>query len=82
MTAHHNPAIVWAIIAAGHRVAFRAPFYPVDGAIEYVFNTIQQQLTYRMHEITDAQELEDAVESIIGGIVDFRNYFYNVGFSL
>ena len=82
LTAHHNPAVVWAILAAGHRIAFRAPYYPVDGAIEYVFNSIQQQLTYRMHEITDYAELEQAVQDIIGGMVDFRNYFFNVGFTL
>lgn len=58
LTVHHNPAVVWAILAARHRVAFRAPYYLVDGVIEYILNSIQQHLTYCMHEITTPTELE------------------------
>ena len=29
---------------AGHRYEIRAPYWPVDGAIEYVFNAIQPNL--------------------------------------
>ena len=82
LTAHHHQAVVYTIIAAGHRVVFRAPYYPVDGAIEYVFNSIQQQLTYRMHDILTEDDLEDAMRAIIGAMINFVNYFYNVGFTL
>ena len=82
LTAHTNQAVVYAILAAGHRVVFRAPYYPVDGAIEYVFNSIQQQLTYRVHDILTEVDLEDGVRAIIGAMINFVNYFYNVGFTL
>ena len=82
LVAHKHPAVLYAIFAAGHRVVFRAPYYPVDGAIEYVFNSIQQQLTYRVHDIFDEDDLEDEMMGIIGGMIDFVNYFYNVGFTL
>ena len=41
LNAHTNPTIFAMIINSGHRILFRAPYYPVDGPIEYIFNTIQ-----------------------------------------
>jgi hypothetical protein len=35
------------IFAAGHRIVFRAPYYPIDGPIKFVFNTIQTYLAIR-----------------------------------
>eukprot|EP00537_Pseudo-nitzschia_pungens_P001385 CAMPEP_0172378124 /NCGR_PEP_ID=MMETSP1060-20121228/69262_1 /TAXON_ID=37318 /ORGANISM="Pseudo-nitzschia pungens, Strain cf. cingulata" /LENGTH=146 /DNA_ID=CAMNT_0013105839 /DNA_START=815 /DNA_END=1256 /DNA_ORIENTATION=- len=52
LLAHHNPLTLNAILAAGHRFVFRAPYYPVDGPIEYVFNTIEMALSYRMYDIS------------------------------
>jgi hypothetical protein len=40
------------IYAAGHRLAFRAPYYPIDGPIEFVFNTVQGMLRINMAQIT------------------------------
>lgn len=40
LNVHRNPAVVQEILTHGHRLVFRAPYYAVDGAIEYVFNTI------------------------------------------
>jgi hypothetical protein len=39
------------IHTAGHRVMFRAPYYPIDGPIEFVFNTIETFLTINMHKV-------------------------------
>ena len=44
LSSHKNPLILNAILNAGHRYVFRAPYWPVDGAVEYVFNAIQTQL--------------------------------------
>jgi hypothetical protein len=41
---HHNARMAAIIINAGHRLAYRAPYYPVDGPIKFVFNTIQGML--------------------------------------
>jgi len=38
---HANHAVTNLNFNAGHRIVFRAPYYPVDGAIEYIFNVIQ-----------------------------------------
>jgi hypothetical protein len=40
LNTHRNPIIFHAILSRGHKVVFRAPYYAVDGAIEYVFNTL------------------------------------------
>lgn len=68
------------IFAAGHRLVFRAPYYPVDGPIEYVFNTIQSILRIRMDHITDGPSLLQELNVAIAGIPSFESYFLNCGF--
>lgn len=80
LTSHTNQLIRQLIHAAGHRVVFRAPYYPVDGPIEYVFNTIQQELRLRCHQINNHQDLEAAINAIIANIPDFQNYFTHCGY--
>jgi transposase len=62
---HHNPLIAQMIFAKGHRLAFRAPYYPVDGPIEYVFNTLQQALTRRLYLIHTQNDLYVHIHAII-----------------
>ena len=80
LSAHTNPTILGMIIDAGHRILFRAPYYPVDGPIEYVFNTIQNMLCIFMHEVNDMETLRIKIENIIGSLGTFRNYFIHCGF--
>ena len=68
------------IFLAGHRLVFRAPYYPVDGPIEYVFNTIQIDLRINWAEIEDGPSLIAAVHSAIGEIQLFVPYFINCGY--
>ena len=82
LIAHLHPVVVQAILAVGHRVVYRAPYYPVDGPIEYFFNSIQQQLQHRMFEVADGVALEQTVRDILGGMADFIKYFRNCGFTL
>ena len=79
LLAHRNPAVLWLIVASGHRFAFRAPYYAVDGSVEYVFNTIQHDLTLALGAVKNANDLRDEVFPILGNINDFVNYFHNVG---
>jgi len=62
----------------GHRVVFRAPYWSCDGAIEYVFNTLQTRMQM------DVQGVETVVVAKIGEIIGdmptFKNYFIHVGF--
>ncbi len=81
LAAHRNPAVHAMIVAAGHRLVFRAPYYPVDGPIEYVFNSIQNILcVLHMREIRDIEGLRIRIEEVIGSIDNFSNYFAHVGF--
>eukprot|EP00545_Synedropsis_sp_CCMP1620_P011708 CAMPEP_0119007346 /NCGR_PEP_ID=MMETSP1176-20130426/2950_1 /TAXON_ID=265551 /ORGANISM="Synedropsis recta cf, Strain CCMP1620" /LENGTH=368 /DNA_ID=CAMNT_0006959473 /DNA_START=77 /DNA_END=1183 /DNA_ORIENTATION=+ len=80
LLAHKHPLVLQLIQQNGHRFVFRAPYYPVDGPIEYVFNTIEQSLRLRVHRIFSAQDLVDNVYEIINSIPDFPNYFHGVGF--
>ena len=36
LDSHTNGAVQALIFNAGHRIVFRAPYHPVDGAIEYI----------------------------------------------
>ena len=69
------------IRAAGHRFVFRAPFWPVDGPIEYAFNTIEMALSYRMYEIRTVNDMDAHLRAIIRGFPAFVNYFTNVGYN-
>ena len=68
------------IFVAGHRIVFRALYYPVDGPIEYVFNTIQGTLRINMALIYDGPSLVAEIYAAIGDIVIFEPYFVNCGF--
>ena len=39
LLAHKNRAVIGLVILWGH-IFFRAPYHPVDGAVEYVFNNV------------------------------------------
>ena len=79
LISHHNPLTLTEILAAGHRFVFRAPFWPVDGPIEYVFNTIEMALSYRMYEIRTVDEIDAHLRAIVRGMPNFLNCFTNVG---
>ena len=79
-SSHHNAQMVALIYAAGHRLVFRAPYYPVDGPIEYVFNTIQGILRIRMDAINDGPSLLNELYLAIASIPSFEPYFVNCGF--
>ena len=78
LLAHRHTTILQLIVSRNHRVCFRAPYWPVDGAIEYVFNTIQHDLTIKLSEIKNATDLRREVNSTIGAIPDFVDYFDNL----
>ena len=68
------------IIAAGHRIVFRAPYYPVDGPIEYVFNTLQCFLRIHNGSIACGPTLLQAINVGIGNITTFTPYFAHCGY--
>ena len=82
LSSHHGLQMATIIHNAGHRLAFRAPYYPVDGPIEYVFNTIQCALRINNHLISDGQSLIDEMRNAIANIETFVPYFIHCGFHL
>jgi hypothetical protein len=65
---------------AGHRYLFRAPYWSVDGPIEYVFNTIHTHLLLFFTQIHDLDQLANTLDEIIDGMGGFERYFFHVGF--
>jgi len=80
LSSHHDIQMSLLIFMAGHRLVFRAPYYPIDGPIEYVFNTIQGSLGIHMANILDGPSLRDEVIALIGNIETFEPYFINCGY--
>ena len=80
LNSHLNPQVMALIADHGHRVCLRAPYYPIDGAIEYVFNTLQTRLRLRMPYVVCAQTLKRELNDGIRSIRSFVPYFEHVGF--
>ena len=53
------------ITGAVHRYLFYAPYWSVDGLIEYVFNTIHTRLLLFFTEIHDLNQLKNRLDEII-----------------
>lgn len=82
LSAHHSAVIRQMIVGAGHRLVFRAPYYPVDSPIEYVFNTIEQRLCEYQYIVTEGDGLRQAINTIITSINHFRDYFIHCGYKM
>ncbi len=80
LNTHKHPAVLNLIRSRGHRYLFRAPYWSVDGPMEYIFNTIHTHLLMYFNEIRDLDELENALDLIIAQLDNFWRYFDHVGF--
>ena len=80
LNAHTNNGVQALIFNAGHRLIFRAPYYPVDGAIEYIFNVIECALCIRLREIFNTADYIQNLSQIIVNLPDFSPFFRHVGF--
>ena len=80
LNVHTNPMVVNAIINDGHKLVFRAPYYAVDGAIEYIFNVIECALCVRLREIFNTADYIQNLRQIIVNLPDFSPFFRHVGF--
>ena len=80
LSSHHSIQMATIIFNAGHRLAFRAPYYPVDGPIEYVFNTVQAALRINNRLISDGPSLVNELQNSVVDIDTFVPYFINCGF--
>ena len=80
LTAHKHPVVLQMILNVGHWFALRAPYYPINGSIEYVFNALQKKLTTDMHEIQNNADLQTHVWAAINSFPNFVGFFRGVGF--
>ena len=80
LNSHRNVAVVALIHLYGHGVIYRAPYWAVDGAIEYIFNTILNLMRGELYEIRNSNDLVATIYESVQSIDSFANYFTNVGF--
>ena len=71
LSLHHNLQMATIVFNAGHHIAFRAPYYPIDGPIEYVFNTSQGTLWINNCLIVNDLSLIDKLFNAVAGIPIF-----------
>jgi hypothetical protein len=81
LSAHLNAQVYNTVTAAGHRVLRRPPYRPVDGPIEYVFNTLQGEISRRIGEIQDDNSFVAVIRDVITNLTGFDAYFVNCGYT-
>ncbi len=77
---HRHPVIQNLIHGREHRVIFRAPYWSCNGAIEYVFNTIQTKLQMDVYGVNTVFNLVNKINAIVREMPSFKRYFIHVGF--
>ena len=79
---HRAPQVRNMIDAAGHRLVFRAPYWAVDGPIEYIFNTIQNTLTINMPRIRNVDDLINELNNAVARIPqkELQRHFEHCGY--
>ena len=73
---HHSPVITDLITNRGHCYLYRAPYWSVDGPMEYIFNTIHVHLLTYHKEVENLVQRENILDTIIANMDDFRSYFF------
>ncbi len=64
----------------GHRIVYRAPHLSCDGAIEYIFPTIQTKLQMDPEVVDSIHKLVNRINGIVGDMTLFKPYFLHVQF--
>ena len=77
---HHNPILQNLITSRGHRYLYRAPYWSVDGPMEYVFNTLHTLLLMFFRDCEDLDELANRIDLTIPQMRGFVRYSLHVGF--
>ena len=77
---HHSKILLMRFEERGHRYLFRAPYWSVDGPMEYIFNSVHVFLLMHFRDIEDLDVLANRLDVIITQLGDFMEYFQHVGF--
>ncbi len=78
LNVHYSPVLLQMIASQGHRYLFRAPYWSVDGPMEYVFNSIHTLLLQHFHTIDELTVLGNRIDTVIARMTNFKNYFLHV----
>ena len=82
LSSHLYPPVFVLIYKAGCRVVARAPYWPVDGVIEYVLNTLQVLFCVNLWDIKEHDDLVNHIKNIIANFETFTEYFRHIAFIL
>lgn len=80
LSSHLSTTVHNTVTFAGHRVLRRPPYRPSDGPIEYVFNQVQIQLTRRMYDIKNDNDLKRVMTSILSNLRGIEATFVHCGY--
>ncbi len=72
---HHSPIITGIVLGQVHRILIRAPYWSVDGPMEYIFNSIHIFLLMFYNEVYDLDEPEVTLDCIIDVLFQFFQLF-------
>ena len=79
---HHSQILLQLMEDRGHRYLFRAPYWSVDGPMEYVFNTIHVFLLMYFRDTENLDKLGNQLDVIIAQLGNLLNSFCMFGFPI
>jgi hypothetical protein len=82
LSAHKNPLVTNRILNSVRRYVFHAPYWPVDGAIENIFNAIQSKLRINFNPLETMDNLRNCINLHARCIFSCNCYFEHVGFPI
>ena len=71
LNVHKNPMVWMLIVNRGHQVVFRAPYWAVDDAIEYAFNTVHTMIEVLFGNVNTFEELQVVVDNTVAAVPSF-----------
>ncbi len=77
---HRSPTLTNLIHLHGRQIIYRTSYWFCDGAIEYVFNTIQTKLQMDLEAVDSIHRLVNKINGIMGDMTLFKPYFLHVHF--
>ena len=80
LNVHQDKHIHGMIESRGHKHLFNAPYWAIDGPMEYVFNSVHLHLLMNYGELNDLDELENVTDTIIANLGHWMRYFLHCKF--
>ena len=80
LRAHYSPEAARLIYQAGHQIIPRAPYYPCDGPIKYVFSQLELVLRARLFDIRTINDLIRNTQQVFASLTGFDATFQHCGY--